>query len=159
MLDIPFEPADFEPIDWKAFGEMKQDVRAYFVKIDENGLSEMDKYVTTQMDFGQDEELPIAPVAPAKRPAALAKVSKSVTKAWAPTKPKSTPIARTQSSRKAPAKPARPLAPSTRGNIPLPAPKERFVREDMIDEVKALELEELALFRDDDFGMAFDLDL
>src|SRR5271170_6900098 len=131
MVDIPFEPADFEPIDWELFGAMKQDVSGYFVEMDENGLSEMDKFVITQMDFGKDEELPIGPP-PVKKPVASAKTAKVPTKTWAPTKPKSTPVTRTQGPhRKTPVKAARPLAASTRGNIPRPPPKEKFVREAM----------------------------
>ena len=160
MVDIPFEPADFEPIDWELFGAMKPDVSAYFVKTDENGFSEMDKFVTTKMDFGEDEELPIGPPPPVKKPVARAKTSKAPAKTWTPTKPKSTPVTRTQRPhRKSSVKASRPFGPSTRGNIPRPPPKEKFVREDMVDEVKALEQEELALFKDDDFGMAFDLEL
>ena len=159
-VDIPFEPADFEPVDWELFGAMKQDVSGYFVKTDENGLSEMDKFVMTQMDFGEDEELPIGPPPPVKKSVAPAKTAKVPAKTWAPTKPKSTPVTRTQAPpRKTSVKAARPLASSTRGNIPRPLPKERFVREDMVDEVKALEQEEMALLKDDDSGMAFDLEL
>jgi len=159
IVDIPFEPADFDPVDWEFFGAMKQDVSGYFVNTDENGLSEMDKFVMTQMDFGEDEELPIGPPPPVKKPVP-AKTAKVPAKTWAPTKPKSMPVTRTQApARKTPVKAARPLAPSTRGNIPRPAPKEKFVRGDMVDEVKALEEEELTLLKNDDFGMAFDLEL
>ena len=138
---------------------MKQDVEGYFVKKDENGLSEMDKFVMTPMDFGDDEDLPVGPPPPVMRPVPSAKVAKIPGKTWAPTKPKSTPVTRTRGPRKAAVKAVRPLAASTRENIPRPHPKEKFVREDMADEVKALEQEELALFKDDDFGMAFDLEL
>jgi len=136
---------------------MKQDVSGYFVKTDENGLSEMDKYVMTRMDFGENEELPVGPPS-VKRPAAPTKSAKVPVKTRLQAKSASTPVARTQGPRKTPPKSVKPLALSTRGNISRP-PKERFVREDMVDEVKALEQEELALLKDDDFGMAFDLEL
>ena len=65
-IDIPFEPADFDPIDWESFGAMKQEVVGYFVKTDEFGKSEMDYFVEQKMNFGKDEELPIAPAPPVK---------------------------------------------------------------------------------------------
>lgn len=139
------------------FGAMKQDVGGYFVKTDENGLSEMDKFAMTRMDFGEHEDLPIGPP-PVKRPVVPTKAAKVPAKTRTQAKPTSTPAMRTQVPRKAPVKSVKPLAPSTRGNILRP-PKEKFVREDMVDMIKALEQEELALLKDDEFGMAFDLEL
>ena len=150
-LDIPFEPADWEPIDWEAFGAMKQDIASYFIKTDEFGKSEMDYFVETKMDFGKDVELPIAPaqVKPAKTVRSVKSTSWSM-KQWVPTKP----IAR------APSKPAINAPMSRRMSVAPSKPKmEKFIREDMRDELAALEAEELALCKQDDFGLSFDLEL
>src|SRR5947207_6020681 len=154
--DIPFEPKDFDPIDWESFGAMKQDVAGYFVKTDEFGKSKMDYFVEEKMDFGKDEELPIAPAPPVKTVKARKSTSASG-KARAPTKPKATTGRSLPTSH---VKTTKPLAKSTQSNIRPSKPKmAKFVREDMIDEVALLESEELALCKDDDFGMTFDLEL
>jgi hypothetical protein len=148
-IDVPYEPADWEPIDWDAFNSMKQDIRSYFVKVDEFGKSEMDYWVEQKMDFGKDEELPIAPELPVKAAKPVKKAPANATKKWAPTKP----ISRVKATN---------TAEKARGPVrsmrTLKKP-EKFVREDMRDEVLALEMEELALCKEDDYGTAFDLEL
>lgn len=141
---------------------MKQDVAEYFVKVDESGKSEMDYFVERPMDFGKDEELPVCPEP--------LKVSKSgptrnadSAKRWVSTKPK--PLSSTIRNRQVTSKPqvrtgTRPLVKPTRTAITSTRPKpERFIREDLREEVSALVKEELAFCRDDDFGMTFDLEL
>ena len=149
---------DFDPIDWEMFGAMKQDVVGYFVKTDEFGKSEMDYFVEQKMDFGKDEELPIAPAPPVKTAKSRKSASAVTGKAWAPTKPRATtrrPLSTTHAKT-----PTKPFPKSTRANIPSSKPKtEKFMREDMVDEVASLEKEELALCKDDDFGITFDLEL
>lgn len=148
---------NYEPIDWEMFGAMKQDIAGYFVKMDKFGKSDMDYFVEEKMDFGKEEELPIGPV--------LVKTAKfgksgniSAAKRWAPTKPK----ANIKSGRPSLASHVKPttrrLGKSTRANLP-PKKAEKFMREDMVNEVALLEREELALCKDDDFGMSFDLEL
>ena len=136
---------------------MKHDIVGYFVKMDEFGKSQMDYFVEEKMDFGKDEELPIGPV-PVKTTVKPGKSGNIAAKRWAPTKPKTT----IKSSRPLPStqdKPAtRPVVKSTRRNV-TGKPRGKFVREDMVDEIASLEREELALCKDDDFGVAFDLEL
>ena len=89
-IDIPFEPVDFDPIDWESFGAMRQEVVGYFVKTDEFGKSDMDYFVEQKMDFGKDEELPIAPDPPVKTVKSRKIASAAAGKTWAPTKPRAT---------------------------------------------------------------------
>jgi hypothetical protein len=137
---------------------MKQDVAGYFVKTDKLGKSDMDYFVEEKMDFGKDEELPIGPV-PVKTSKSAKSGNVSAAKRWTPTKPKAT----IKSSRPTPSSYVKPttrqLGKSTRTNLPPTKRAEKFVREDMVDEVALLEREELALCKDDDFGMSFDLEL
>ena len=144
-VDIPYEPLDYE-MDWEEYGNARQDISSYFLKLDEFGKSEMDYFVETKMDFGKDQELPICPPPPAPKhiKAAQPRLRSTVTKKWAPTKPVR-PIAR-------PVKGLR----QTRGVI---VPKQKFVRDEMKAEIAQLEREELELCKDDDFGMTFDLEL
>ena len=150
-LDPPYEPADWEPIDWEAFNSMKQDIKSYFVKVDEFGKSEMDYWIEEKMDFGKDEELPVAPApTPVKAVKPVTKVPKTTAKKWAPTKPISRVRSiKTGNTTRTPVRSVKSTKP--RG--------EKFMREDMRDEVLALEMEELALCKDDDYGTAFDLEL
>ena len=137
---------------------MKQEIVGYFVKTDEFGKSEMDYFVEEKMDFGKDEELPIAPAPPTKSAKSRKSTSAATGKAWLPTKPRAT-TGRTVSTRHTKT-PTKPYPKSTRANIPPSKPKmAKFVREDMVNEVASLEMEELALSKYDDFGMAFDLEL
>ena len=144
-LDIPFEPLDYE-MDWDEYGRARQDISSYFLKLDEFGKSEMDYFVETKMDFGKDQELPICPP-PAPKPTQT-RTTKSTTfsKKWVPTKP-TRPV-------------SRPLNKGVKSMGRTVVPKQRFVREEMKDEVAQLEREELDLLRkNDDFGMTFDLEL
>jgi hypothetical protein len=135
---------------------MKQDMRSYFVRLDEFGKSEMDYWIERKMDFGKDEELPVAPV-----PVKAAKTAKTVTKTivgpkpWAPT----IPISHVKSTRPAEKPRTKTHVRSRKSNISAKPKPEKFIREDMRDEILALEMEELALCRDDDYGTAFDLEL
>jgi hypothetical protein len=158
-LDIPFEPVDHEPIDWDIFGGMTQDVANYFVTVDESGKSEMDYFVEGKMEFGNDEELPVAP-SPVKLVKSAKSSSNGAAKRWVPTQPKARrSIAPVE---KRPSKPQvrtgrRSFIKSTNQG---PKPREKkIVREDLRDEVLALEREELAACANDDFGMTFDLEL
>lgn len=129
-------------MDWDEYGNARQDISSYFIKVDDFGKSEMDYFVETKMDFGKDQELPIgpttAPAAKMVRPT-QPRIKPTVTKKWAP------------------AKPVRPVkgAKQTRGLIP----KQKFMRDEMKDEVAALEREERELCKNDDFGMTFELEL
>jgi hypothetical protein len=143
---------------------MKQDVAGYFVKMDGFGKSEMDYFVEEKMDFGKDEELPIGP-APAKtikstknEAIKTGKNGNVSAKRWAPTKPRAPVKSRVPPSTHVKSA-GRQLAKSTRTSASPAKKQSKFVREDMVDEVALLEREELALCRDDDFGMTFDLDL
>jgi len=164
IVDIPFEPADWEPIDWEAFKSMKQDLRSYFIKVDEFGKSDMDYWIEEKMDFGKDEELPVVP-APVKavKPLKLSTKGKAVAATkWAPTKPMSNvrtarPIDRSNNGRITGSRAA--IKPDRSTVTPAKSKREKFVRDEMRDEVLALEMEELALCKDDDYGTAFDLEL
>src|SRR5271169_4013388 len=128
---------------------MKQDVIGYFVKLDEFGKSEMDYFIETKMDFGNAEELSVAPT-PVKSEKMVDKTStKSVPKKWAPTKPMMG-RPRLSSVRKG--------VRSVGSNVQAKPKAEKFCRVDMREEVRALEMEELKLCNDD-FGVNFDLEL
>jgi hypothetical protein len=160
IIDIPFEPENYEPIDWDMYGGMKQDIAAYFVKVDEFGKSEMDYFVEKKMHFGADEELPVvpAPVKSVKAIGAKRNGNGTATKPWSTTKAKSAikPVTKQLSSR---SQTRQPPVKSTRANIPSKLGLGKFMREDLQDEVMALEMEELALCKNDDFGTTFDLEL
>jgi hypothetical protein len=141
---------------------MKQDVAEYFVKVDESGKSEMDYFVEQPMDFGKDEELPVCPE-PLKVRKSGPPRNGDTAKRWVATKPK--PLSSTIRNRQVTSKShvrngTRPLVRPTRTTVTSTMPKtERFIREDLREEVSALEKEELAFCNDDDFGMTFDLEL
>jgi hypothetical protein len=142
---------------------MKQDVAGYFVTVDESGKSKMDYFVEQPMDFGKDEVLPVCPEPTKVVKPAPARNGNIPAKRWVPTKPKAmlSTIRNRQATSTSHVKagvrpPVRPMHKS----IPSARPKvERFLREDLRKEVSALEQEELALCKDDDFGMTFDLEL
>ena len=116
------------------------------------------------MDFGKDEELPVVP-APVKavKPLKLSTKGKAVAATkWAPTKPMSNvrtarPIDRSNNGRITGSRAA--IKPDRSTVTPAKSKREKFVRDEMRDEVLALEMEELALCKDDDYGTAFDLEL
>jgi hypothetical protein len=161
-VDIPFEPAAYEPIDWALFCEMKQDVVGYFIETDEFGKSAMDYFVEKKMDFGNDEELPIGPTMKEDGKPAIPGKGINISK---------NPSARAKAQRIASSKashpavvsarvkaPNRPRAKSMHLSMPLATPNlEKFVREDMRDEIAELEREELRLCKEDDYVIAFDL--
>ena len=128
------------------------------MKTDEFGKSEMDYFVDTKMDFGKDEELPVGP-APVRvvKSVTSGKIPSKATKRWAPSKPitniKDRPKTAINPANRAAGKPTRMTNTFVKPKI------EKFIREDMRDEVETLEREELELCRDDDFGMSFDLEL
>lgn len=139
---------------------MTQDVANYFVTVDESGKSEMDYFVEGKMEFGNDEELPVAP-SPVKLVKSAKSSSHGAAKRWVPTQPK------TRRSTIAPVEklPSKPQV-RIRGRSFMksanqgPRPREKkIVREDLRDEVLALEREEVAACANDDFGMTFDLEL
>jgi hypothetical protein len=139
---------------------MNQDVASYFLSGDQDGKTEMDYFVEGKMLFGKDEELPVAPP-----PIKSVKPSKPRrTSVWAPTQPKAIRSVNKPAD-KTPSKPqvrtgARSFDKFTRASSISAKPKvEKIVREDMRDEVSALEKEELAAIANDDFGMSFDLEL
>jgi hypothetical protein len=142
---------------------MKQDVSGYFITVDESGKSEMDYFVEKPMDFGKKEVLPVCPEPPKVIRPAPTRNGNTTAKRWVPTKPK--PISSTIRNRQVTSTSygragVRPPVKSVCKNIPFTRPKvERFIREDLRHEVSVLELEELALCKDDDFGMTFDLEL
>lgn len=140
---------------------MKQNVAEYFVKVDESGKSEMDYFVERPMDFGKEEELPVCPEPPKVRNSGLAR-NGGTAKRWVTPKSKSLSSVRDkQATSKSNVRTGTtPLVRPTRRTTTSTRPKaERFLRGDLQDEVSALEKEELALCRDDDFGMTFDLEL
>jgi hypothetical protein len=141
---------------------MKQDIAAYFVTVDESGKSEMDYFVEKPMDFGKDEVLPVCPEPPRVVKQIPARNGNVTAKRWVPTKPKalsSTIRARQVTSTSHVRAGARPPVRSMRKSTSVRPKAEKFIREDLRDEVSALEQEELALCNDDDFGMTFDLEL
>lgn len=158
-IDIPFEPDNHEPIDWDVYGGMEQDIAAYFVKVDEFGKSEMDYFVEKKMHFGADEELPVAPapIKPAKATSAKKHGNSTAAKSWSTTKVKST--IKSGGKQSSSNFQTRPPVRSTRTNIPSKPELGKFMREELRDEVAALEMEELALCKNDDFGTTFDLEL
>lgn len=127
---------------------MRQDIASYFIKTDEFGKSDMDYFVETTMDFGADEELPIAPVPQSKTKKSV-KGAAAPRKSWVPTKRITSANGKSIISGN-----ARRISMA-----PTKAKTEKFMREDMRDEVAALRKEELALCKEDDFGMSFDLEL
>jgi hypothetical protein len=152
--DAPFEPAEYESIDWFSFAQMKQDIDSYFVKVDEFGDSELDSFCKEKMNFGKDEELPIVPppsnktrksIVPAKRvPTALALGVKTRGQPRPSIRP--APTVRTARN-----------AIVTRQIKVLPAKqKQKFIREDMQDEIAALQREELSLCKEDDYALDLD---
>jgi len=177
-LDFPYEPADHEPIDWDLFGDMKPDIAGYFVTVDSSGKSDMDRFIEEKMDFGKDEELPIAPpsVNPAKKKVArppvntsnLARSRQSMVprprQSLAPVKGKLVASSQIKSQSQSWATTTRQLTvpPQSRRMSMAPAKKpkaERFVRPGMAEELAILEKEELELCRTDDYGASFDLEL
>jgi len=132
-------------MDWDVYGRTRQDISSYFIQVDEQGKSEMDYFVETKMDFGKDQELPICPP-PASKPvkSTQSRPKSTVTKKWAPTKPVR-PVSR----------PFKGIRQTGR----VITPKQKFMREEMKDEVAELEREEMELLKGDDFGMTFDLEL
>jgi hypothetical protein len=153
-VDLPFEPIDHESIDWDLFGGMTQDIASYFVKEDDSGKTDMDYFVEGKMNFGKDDELPVAP-----DPVKVVKSGKTniAAKRWQP---------KTQSTAKSAGKslPSKPLVrarrSSTRPGLTSAQPRrEKIVREDLRDEVSELERQELAECANDDFGITFDLEL
>jgi len=177
-LDFPYEPADHEPIDWDLFGDMKPDIAGYFFTVDSSGKSDMDRFVEEKMDFGKDEELPIAPPSanPAKKTAArppvntsnLARSRQSMAprprQSLAPVRGKlvASSQIKSQSQRCGTATRQLTVPPQSRrmSMAPVKKPKiERFVRPDMAEEFAMLEEEELELCRTDDYGASFDLEL
>jgi hypothetical protein len=149
---------DYDPVNWENFGAMKQDVAGYFVKMDKFGKSDMDYFVEEKMHFGKDEELPIGPV-PVKTAKSAKSGNASTAKRWAPTKPKATIKSSQSTSSNLVKLTTRRLDKSSRANLPPTKRAEKFMRENMVDEVALLEREELALCKNDDFGMSFDLEL
>jgi hypothetical protein len=176
-VDFPYEPADQEPIDWDLFGDMKADITEYFVKADSSSRSEMDRFVYGKMDFGTDEQLPIAPVPPVRKTAK----SPSKTPRWTKSRQSMAPKPRqsmapkprqSMAPRPVTAANVRPRAaprPGTTKHIlqsrrmsmapPKDAKPERFLRPEMADEFAALKREELELCSTDDYGASFDLEL
>ena len=133
---------------------MKQDITSYFVKKDETGKSGMDYFVERSMNFGADEELPVCPP-----PVKTAQTSQVTSKPQVQTKSKSRTTHRTMPPTR-PRTTIKPLTkPMLRNVAPAKTKGKKFMREDMLDEVVAFQMEELALCRDHDFGIDFDLEL
>jgi hypothetical protein len=154
-VDVPFEPIDHESIDWDLFGGMTQDVASYFVKEDHSGKTDMDYFVEGKMNFGKDDELPVAP-----DPVKVVKSGKTniAAKRW---QPKTRPTAAKITGKSLPSKPlVRTGRSFTRPSLTSTQPKMgKIVRENLRDEVSELERQELAEYANDDFGMTFDLEL
>jgi hypothetical protein len=138
---------------------MKQDIAAYFVKVDEFGKSEMDYFVEKKMHFGADEELPVAPapIKSAKVLSAKKHGNGTTARPWSTTKAK--PTIKSAGKQLSSKSLTRPPVRLTRTNMPSKPEPGKFMREDLRDEVAALEMEELALCKNDDFGTTFDLEL
>ncbi len=142
---------------------MKQDVVGYFVTVDESGKSEMDYFVEKPMDFGKDEVLPVCPDPPKVIKPVPVRNRNAATKRWVPTKPKAMLLTirdrQTLSTSHIRAGTWLPVKSMHKSILSARPKVEQFIREDLRDEVSVLEQEELALCKDDDFGMTFDLEL
>ena len=161
MVDVPYEPADWEPIDWNEYASMKQDAEGFFVKRDEFGKSEMDNFVS---NYGDLEDLPItfnsitkervtSPQVPKVAPkrSVSVKTTRGTALRQAATRGRSAPTTASRTNGK--------HTNFTQVIVPREAKVERFLREDLRDEVLALEKEERRMCRHDDFSLTFDLEL
>jgi len=148
---------------------MRADIAGYFVKVDSSGKSDMDRFAHGKMDFGKDEQLPIAPTPPAKKnlksPIKTSNWSRS-RQSLAPKprqsmvpKPVATANVRSQAPLRAGATKHLPQSRRMSMAPPKKMQRERFVRPEMADELAALEREELELCKTDDYGASFDLEL
>jgi hypothetical protein len=148
---------------------MKADITGYFVKVDSSRKSEMDQFLYEKMDFGTDEQLPIAPAPPGQKTAKLSVKPPSWTRSRRSTAPnprQSTAPRPVTVPKVGPHAAPRPgttkhIAQSRRMSMvpPKKMKPERFVRPEMADELAALEREELELCSIDDYGASFDLEL
>lgn len=161
---MPYEPVDWEPIDWKVYADMKQDTEAFFVKRDEFGKSEMDHFVSnTIISFGDVDDLDLTFASATEEKVAPSKIGKGVAK-----RPAQVKLNRGAALREAATRGRTASIPASRTTkqkritelkVPSEVKVEKFFREDLRDEVLALEREERRMLRHDDFHTTFDLEL